>query len=119
MINKLKKLVKKSILRVMNNDEQYQKIALLESKFNYLNKMIMDVYPDHFLIDETLRNLIKDFVEKRKIDYNIDLRIHKNDIMFLYNLKKYKGNYYDTFIEYLNSGLHQMEVVIKTLEKKG
>ena len=119
MINKVKQLVKKSILRVMNNDEQYQKIAVLESKITYLSKMLSDIYPDHFLIDKPLKKLINDLIEKRKIDYKLDLRIHKQDIMFLYNLKLYRGNYYDAFIEYLNSGLHQMEVIQKILEKRG
>jgi len=118
MIKGIVGFVKKSILRVMKSDDQYNKIALLESKISCLNKLVMDLYPDHYLIDTPLRNLINDFLVKRKIDNNIELRIHKHDIMFSYNFKLYKGNYNDTFIEYLNSGVHQMEIIQKILEKK-
>jgi hypothetical protein len=117
VLDNLKSKLRDYILRTVRNDGQIKKIEFLESKVAYLNKMVSDIYPDTFIIDDAMKKGIDRFFRAKNLDHPVDLRVSKQDIMFLFNLHKYKGNFYNASVEYMNSGWHQADVIAGILKK--
>lgn len=101
----IKKKLKPFITKLVASTDVYGELKLLEAQVGKLSRDVHTIYPEHIILDDEVKNHVKDLQKKHSISDKLNLNIHKNDVMFQYPMQvgSYK-DYSKVYLAYFNMG---------------